>query len=561
MSSNPADPADSADPIDAADAADPARSPASRWPWRRLRRLGRGRLRLRVLVPVVAVTLIALVAFDFAAVTALHSYLMSQTDTSLLNAGSIVQPELNNLPAGAQTPPAPPPGSPPMVAPGSQAPGSQTVVLDQPGTTVENELGTWVSTHQFITGLYSVLFIPKTGIPLAVEDGPTPPVAADDSDDPYYAPNVPVNTGALIANGQPQDNVSAFGQQLRSVAVPTANGTVVISTSLYYVNSTMSRMWLIMILGSAGVVLLIGLGVFVSLRRGLRPIESMATQADRISAGNLTDRVAPEDPNSEVGRLGSALNGMLARIELSVHERETSEDLMRRFFADASHELRTPLASLRANAELYQQGALPERDQVDEVMRRIGLEARRMSGLVDDMLRLARLDQHPDQRRELVDLSELVTGSVDRVRVAAPQRHWHTEIATDVITVGDEELLRRAVDNLLANVLTHTPEDASATVALRQRGDTVEIEVSDTGPGVPYDRLPRIFDRFYRADTTTARPGSGLGLAIVTEVATVHNGTVVAEPNASHGLRVRLTLPADDARMLTQNSHHSPAMV
>ncbi|HWC81926.1 MAG TPA: sensor histidine kinase, partial [Pseudonocardiaceae bacterium] len=107
---------------------------------------------------------------------------------------------------------------------------------------------------------------------------------------------------------------------------------------------------------------------------------------------------------------------------------------------------------------------------------------------------------------------------------------------------------------------THTPADTEATVALRERGDEVEIEVSDTGPGVPPDRLPRIFDRFYRAGTTS-RPGSGLGLAIVTQIATVHSGTVVAEPNRPHGLRVRLTLPVAGPRALTQNSHKSPAAV
>jgi two-component system, OmpR family, sensor kinase len=243
-----------------------------------------------------------------------------------------------------------------------------------------------------------------------------------------------------------------------------------------------------------------------------------------------------------------------------VHEREAGQELMRRFFADASHELRNPLASMRANAELYQQGALPEREQVDEVMRRIGLEARRMSGLVDDMLRLARLDQHPDQQREPVALSVLIAGCVDRIRVAAPQREWHTEIGAGVVIVGDEELLRRAVDNLLANVLAHTPEDTTATVALREHGDAVEIEVSDTGPGVPPELLPHIFDRFYRAGSTP-RPGSGLGLAIVTQITTVHNGTVVAEPNSAHGLRVRLTLPVDVAAPFTPNSHSSLAAV
>jgi two-component system, OmpR family, sensor kinase len=511
---------------------------------RPLRWLARGRLRLRALLAVVSITLVVLVAFDFVAVGALNSYLMNQTDTTLRNAAQAVRPglvaqavrpEQTDLPTGDEGPP------------------SRDVVSNRPGTgtEVENDLGTWVSTHQFIEGMYSVLFVPDTGIPLAVEDGPPTPAGVS------LPSNVPVNLSDLVVTGQAESDVSDSGDPLRSVAVRTAHGTVVISTSLDDVDNTVDRLRLIMLIGSAAAVLLIGLGAFWLLRRGLRPIETMATQADRITAGDLTDRVTPQDPRSEVGRLGSALNGMLARIEASVQEQEAGQELLRRFFADASHELRTPLASLRANAELYQQGALPERAQVDEVVRRIALEARRMSGLVDDMLRLARLDQHPDQQREPVELTDLVAGCVDRMRVAAPAHVWRTEIADGLIVVGDEELLRRAVDNLLANVLAHTPQDTTATVALREHGDAVDIEVSDTGPGVPPDRLPRIFDRFYRADTAAPRTGSGLGLAIVTQIASVHNGIVVAEPNPPRGLRVRLTLPVSGPFALTRDSHDS----
>ena len=268
------------------------------------------------------------------------------------------------------------------------------------------------------------------------------------------------------------------------------------------------------------------------------------SQADRITAGDLTERVDPAETRSEVGRLGAALNGMLARIEASVAEREASQDLMRRFLAEASHELRTPLASLRANAELYQQGALTKRSQVDEAMRRIMLEAQRMGRLVDDMLRLARLDQHPARQRDPVDLSALAAGCVERSRIADPQRTWQARIASGLVAVGDEELLCRAVDNLLANVHAHTPEGTTAVVTAHDDGDRVVVEVSDNGPGVPADRLPRIFDRFYRAGTPAQRPGSGLGLAIVTEIAAAHDGTVTAAPNWPRGLRVTLAVPA-----------------
>jgi two-component system OmpR family sensor kinase len=234
---------------------------------------------------------------------------------------------------------------------------------------------------------------------------------------------------------------------------------------------------------------------------------------------------------------------MLTRIEAAISEREASQELTRRFFADASHELRTPLASLRANAELYQQGALALRPQVDEAMRRIALEAQRMSRLVDDMLRLARLDQHPDQQHDPVDLTGLVHGCAERAQIADPQRTWRAQIASGLVVTGDEELLRRAVDNLLANVLAHTPGGTVATIAATERDGNVTVEVSDDGPGVPAGQLPHIFDRFYRAAAPPPRPGSGLGLAIVTAIAAAHQGTAEATPNQPHGLRVTLTLP------------------
>ena len=279
------------------------------------------------------------------------------------------------------------------------------------------------------------------------------------------------------------------------------------------------------------------------MRRGLRPIETMAAQADRITAGDLTERVSPQDPRTEVGRLGAALNGMLTRIEASVEEREASQELTRRFFADASHELRNPLASLRANAELYQQGAITERPQVDEAMRRIAHEAQRMSALVDDMLRLARLDQHPGRQHDPVDLTALTRECAERARIASPRRTWQADIAPGLTTTGDEELLRRAVDNLLANVRAHTPAGTAATITAAGHGDTITIEVSDDGPGVPADQLPRIFDRFYRAGGQPQLPGSGLGLAIVTAIAAAHYGTAQAALDDPHGLRITLTLP------------------
>jgi two-component system, OmpR family, sensor kinase len=203
------------------------------------------------------------------------------------------------------------------------------------------------------------------------------------------------------------------------------------------------------------------------------------------------------------------------------------------------------------------QGALCSPDEVDEVMDRIVLETRRMGRLVDDMLRLARLGQHPGQSREPVDVSAVVTGCGERAAVADPARTWRVQVADGLTAVGDEELLRRAVDNLLRNVLVHTPGDTVGTITACADDDRITIEVGDDGPGVAPDKLPHIFERFYRAGTPSRRTGSGLGLAIAAEIASAHGGTAHAEPVTPHGLRITLTLPvcrqsgARSARELT----------
>jgi len=351
----------------------------------------------------------------------------------------------------------------------------------------------------------------------------------------------------LAANHGARNVISSDGNViLRLGAIHEPGGFLYATTSLGDVNSTVGQLELILAIASVAVGLLVAGGIGLVLRRGLRPIERMAGQADKITAGDLTERVRPQDPGTEVGRLGAALNGMLTRIEVSVSEREASQELTRRFFADASHELRNPLASLRANAELYQQGVLREPHQVDEAMRRIAHEAQRMSSLVDDMLRLARLDQQPGQNAEPVDVSALVTECAERAEITDPERAWHTDIAPGLSSTGDEELLRRAVDNLLANIRAHTPRDTTATLTAAQCNGSITIEVSDDGPGVPPDQLARIFDRFYRTGQGCL-PGSGLGLAIVNAVAATHNGTAQASLNDPHGLRITLTLPAAGA--------------
>jgi two-component system OmpR family sensor kinase len=482
-----------------------------------LRRLFRAQLRLKVMAGVVVVTLLALVAFDVGAVATMRRYLLTQTDSNLHGALTLALPRLAATLALANQV---------ARADGHAVPGE----VVRPPSYVKAPA---------LPGAFDMTFLPFHGQQVTLQ------VAASGSTGGYSWFLSPA--AAKVAAGPgPHTLIGPGGRnQIRVQSLRAAGGSLVAGTSLDQVARTIDKVEVIVTTGSIAVVLLIGLGVFVVLRRGLRPIEAMAGQADRITAGDLTDltdRVTLNHPRSEVGRLGAALNGMLARIETGLHEREASQEQMRRFFADASHELRTPLASLRANAELYQQGALRSTDEVDEVMDRIVLETRRMGRLVDDMLRLARLGQHPGRSAEPVDLTAVIAGCAERARIADPERAWRVRVEAGLGTVGDEELLRRGVDNLLMNVLVHTPARTIGTITATTTGNRVAIEVSDDGPGVPPEALPHLFERFYRAGSQGTR-GSGLGLAIAAEIAAAHGGTAEAARAFPHGLRIRLSLP------------------
>jgi two-component system OmpR family sensor kinase len=470
---------------------------------------------------VLAVTVITLVAFDVAAVAALRRYLVSQTDSRLQAVSDFYLPMLSRpsaLPSGgllyrrgaqirSRVSPA---QGPAIITPAK--PSRLPPVLDQ----------------------YRVEWLTTQGTRLLLVGNPV------------LQARLPANGKTIKVAGVPRTVLSRRGgAPLRMQAVAAGGSTLVVTTSLAGVDSTVRRMALIVAAGSVAALLLAGLGVAAIVRRGLRPIEAMAAAADKITAGDLTDRVGAADPTTEVGRLAAALNGMLARIEAAVTQREESQLATRQFFADASHELRTPLASLRANAELYQQGALPARRQVDRAMAAITAEAQRMGKLVDDMLRLARIDQHPAPECEPVNVSALIAAAAARAAAADPARSFRTRIQRNLNLTGDGELLRRAVDNLLANITAHTPPGTTAIVTVARRPGAVAVTVADDGPGVPDGKLPRIFDRFYRAGPPAGGqpPGSGLGLAIVSAAAMACHGTATAAARRPHGLRVTLTLP------------------
>lgn len=337
-----------------------------------------------------------------------------------------------------------------------------------------------------------------------------------------------------------------------------AGDSVLVAQSLSDVNHTVGRLQLLeLFIGLAVVVILAGAG-YVVVRRSLKPLMEVEQTAEAIAAGDLTQRVPPAHPGTEVGRLSAALNGMLAQIERAFSvQRESeqaarrSEEQMRQFVADASHELRTPLTSIRGFAELFRQGAVSDPAELERVMRRIEDEGSRMGVLVDDLLLLARLDQHRPLDRQPVDLGVLASDAVEDVRMVAPGRPIDLVVADDhpPVVIGDELRLRQVLGNLLGNALQHTPNDAAIHVRLGTRndgsGEWAVLEVADEGPGLPSEHAERVFERFYRVDAARTRSagGSGLGLSIVGGLAEAHGGRVELDTTPGEGATFRVILP------------------
>ncbi|MBV8942495.1 MAG: HAMP domain-containing histidine kinase, partial [Solirubrobacterales bacterium] len=225
---------------------------------------------------------------------------------------------------------------------------------------------------------------------------------------PRHAPKLP----ATIPVDQPitVGSTDGSGVEFRVLAEPTAGqpGTTIIAIPLTEVDQTLHRLFLVEALVIAGILAALAALSWWVVRLGLRPLDRIANTAGAIAAGDLSQRVTPANPHTEVGRLGLALNAMLAQIEHAFHEQEASENRLRRFLADASHELRTPLAAIRGYAELFRLGAASDPDETEAAMGRIEDEAKRMGALVENLLTLARLDQMPQPAREPVDLAELV---------------------------------------------------------------------------------------------------------------------------------------------------------
>jgi two-component system OmpR family sensor kinase len=322
--------------------------------------------------------------------------------------------------------------------------------------------------------------------------------------------------------------------------------TTVVAVPLNEVDQTLDSLLIVEALVIGAVLLILAAVAWVVVRVGLLPLDRIGATAGRIAGGDLSHRVAPTDPRTEVGRLGVAINAMLDRLEQAFAERQASEDRLRQFIGDASHELRTPLASIRGYSELHRMGAARDPADVEKAMRRIEDEAARMGVLVEDLLTLARLDEVAEAPHAEVDVASLARDAVDDARATAPDRDVDLESNGPALVLGDAHQLRQVLGNLLRNALVHTPAGTPVQINVTNSHHEVRIEVRDHGNGLPTEDTAALFERFWRAEGGRERGkgGAGLGLAIVGAIVSAHGGRVEAANATGGGASFVVQLPA-----------------
>ena len=471
-------------------------------------------LRTRLLLALLGLVALALLVAGVATFTSLRSFLLTRVDQQLSEAR---YPVLGALASDRQLPgPGQGPGGPRANLP----PGTYGALLDSAGTVLSRVTYSYGQSGTSVPKLPSSL-----------------PSAADDS-------------GTTIFNASSSGS-SSTGFRVLVQRYPSQGLILEVAVPLTETSQTLDRLLGIEVLVSALVLAALAAASWWLIKRDLRPLEHMAETADAIAAGDLSQRVEPAEPRTEVGRLGLSLNAMLVQIEQAFAERAATEDKLRRFLADASHELRTPLTSIRGYAELFERGAKDDPEDLATAMRRIEEESKRMGVMVEELLVLARLGEGRQPEREPVDLTRIVSDAVADARAAAPDREISLDAANGTIVMGDDHQLRQVLANLLANAREHTPAGTPVHVTLTAADGQAVLAVADEGPGLPAGEADKVFEPFYRADPSRTREtgGAGLGLAIVAAIVEAHGGTVAAasEPNVGATFTVRLPIADESA--------------
>ena len=335
----------------------------------------------------------------------------------------------------------------------------------------------------------------------------------------------------------------------------------VVGIPLHNVQQTLTIFVIVVSIGSIAVMVGAGVAGSYIIRRTMKPLERVSAVATDVAHLDLEEhtissavRVEPRDsdPRTEVGAVGYALNQLLDNVNSALEVRERTEHQIRAFIADASHELRTPLAAIKGYSDMLR-WTEPLSDSGQSSLARIDSQTERMSRLVEDLLTLARLDEGREPELETVDLTELLVECTSDMQAAARTHVWHLDVPHEPVeVVADRSQMQCVILNLLSNARKHTDEGTRVIAGLSVdhiRREAV-ISVVDNGPGIAPDFLPKIFDRFTRADK--ARSGSagttGLGLAIVQAIVQAHGGSIQVQSQPGHTVfTVRLPLESAES--------------
>ena len=356
-------------------------------------------------------------------------------------------------------------------------------------------------------------------------------------------PLPPVALAATSASYR-YETVLAAGERWRTIAAPVTieghNVVLRVSRSEERVREELSEVLAVLVLGLPLVVALAAVGGYVLARRALAPIDQLASEARRITADRLHERLAAPNQRDEIGRLTAVINETFARLE-------SSFDQLRRFTADSSHELRTPLAVVRGIGE----AAVAERRTPGEYEEAIGSmleEIDRMSNLVDALLRLSHGDAGTIRlSREPVDLGQLANDVAASLGILAEERNQkvNVDVAAPVMATVDRLVVREAVTNMLDNAIKYGPPGSMITIRVDRAVDRGVLTVADQGPGIPSEHRERIFHRFFRVDEARSRDGggAGLGLAIAKWAVEIHGGQITVDERPGGGSEFRMVLP------------------
>ncbi|HEX3493531.1 MAG TPA: HAMP domain-containing sensor histidine kinase [Streptosporangiaceae bacterium] len=503
--------------------------------------LARRTLRGRLVAGLLATLFVACAAVGAVTYTHLHAVLIEQLDTQIQGAsqryGECLHP--------ADQPP--PPGDHDHDAPDHHRP--------PPGTAES-------CAQQQQQGTVTTAAYTSAGNPYQVDSIGKPRLAGPEGPFCRLTAAEERELARLPVNGQGYDITLAGYGQYRFMASHGPDGAILSGMPLKQTSDALHDVALAEVTVFAIALVLTGLIGTMWVRVSLRPLRRVAATATRVTELPLAsgqvkmpERVPDAYPRTEVGQVGAALNRMLGHVEGALARREASENRLRRFAADASHELRTPLASIRGYAELARRHPGPVPDDVAHALSRVESESARMSVLVDELLLLAQLDAGRPLASEPVDLTRLAIDVTSDARAATADHRWQLELPDEPVSVrGDEHRLHQVLANLLSNAARHTPAGTTVSVALAARppepgappGDpgTVQVTVTDDGPGIPADLQPALFERFVRGDSSRSRAAgsTGLGLAIVDAVTAAHHGqvAVTSEPGRT---QFTITLP------------------